>query len=205
MVSSDIRGEVFLEGIDNLAVYFAKKELKRQVYDRMFTNDMSVQLMTRYAIHPIAKERIDEELRKASSELPENTGFQWANEKKTKVQENDQEGNSNSNLLEIECDFYAKIASAREPVSLRLLLSDVRTEFKCLNGQVDDHDLEEGDWMWMEVAETANLMKNKMDQLERAFRFMSHHEPESLPKCTVVCLNGEADQSKQISDHAHQL
>jgi len=133
-------------------------------------------------------------------------GFPWS-EKKGKAQKKKQtqKADIDNNRLQIECDFYAEIANAEGPVSLKSMLSDVSTEFKCLNGGGNvDVDLDEGDYMWMEVAETANSMRSKMYQLERAYRFMSEHDPVCLPKCTVVCLNGESGRFKTIADHVQQ-
>jgi len=75
MISSNEQGQVFVEDVDNLGYYFAKKELKRQVYDRMSANDLTVKLMIKYEIHPSAKDRIDNELHKASTELPNKPGL----------------------------------------------------------------------------------------------------------------------------------
>jgi len=96
MISSNEQGQVFVEDVDNLGYYFAKKELKRQVYDRMSANDLTIKLMIKYEIHPSAKDRIDNELRKASTELPNKPGLPWRSEKKGKVQDKFREGNNNA-------------------------------------------------------------------------------------------------------------
>ena len=78
---------MFTEEIDNFAEYNTKLEFERQVYRRMTANGLTIRLMRKYGIHPVAKELIDKELSKASSELPAKTRFPMEREERESPKE----------------------------------------------------------------------------------------------------------------------
>jgi len=59
--------------------------------------------------------------------------------------------------------------------------------------QEQDVMLKSGDMLWMEIAETPQSLRNKLPQLDCAFRFFpsEKNKGEFLPCVAVVCLGGE--------------
>ena len=108
---------------------------------------------------------------------------------------------------EIECDLYLQVTDIDSAkLSVQSLLKDVAEVVVPINEGGDGVvDLNNGDWVWMEIAETPESLKDKMKQLERAYRHFETRKSSLIPKCFVICLNGEKAKFKTAANHIKGL
>ena len=87
-----------------------------------------------------------------------------------------------------------------------VLLKDVAEVVVPINkGEDRVVDLNNRDWIWIEIAETPDSLKDKMNQLERAYRHFETKKPSFIPKCLVICLNGEKAKFMTAANHIKGL
>jgi hypothetical protein len=99
--------------------------------------------------------------------------------------------------------------NGNEDLSCKMILQDVSEIDVLINSQdgigvteEEDVKLKEDDMLWVEIAETPQRVRNKLYQLERAYRhFKSIGRDDCLPKVAVICLNGEQGLFRTANKH----
>lgn len=192
---------------------YAVNEFERQVFGRINAQGFAGKQLAGYILTDEEKGKLDQELIKAESQvthIKKTLSWDTKNYKKRKKQRGT---TGDCTTHSIECDFYVQLTKVNGnsgTVSLRSILLDVAEDIQQLNesssaGRKQDVMLETDDLLWMEIAETPQSLRNKLLQLERAYRLFKENNDKLLPRVAVVCLNGEKGKFDAAVRHLREL
>jgi len=207
----------FQNSVDIQNVY-AAKEFEKQILGRLSAGGFNASQLTSYKL--LKEDQIDlynDELIPAQDQLtniPTVLNWEKGLPRMKKVPES-QKGT----YSEFECDLYFKITEMEAGMtsSIDHIFKDVVEKKIGLNFDIEDSlEVEAGDWVWVEIAETPQSLKSKMMQLERAYRCYSnfdkyfgkkneHEFSVDVPKYFIICLNGEPNLFDMAADHVRKL
>lgn len=215
--SAEIGFKTMTSSLDDVQHINSINEFERQVYGRINSQGFTAEHISKYMVNSAEeKDEVDVVLEKAIQQIPGVTGqISWDTGKKVKAPAREAQGGPFS----FECDLYLHFTKVNGggKVSLKSILSEVSDEFRLLNSDnrkdTDGHDVDLGEnhFLWMEIAETPNSLRNKLKQLERAFLYYKKNkdseEGKKLgpPSAAVICLNGDKATYETAVTHIQKL